>query len=184
MGAAIGRMMDALDKGGRADDTVVMFTTDHGDHLGDHRLLLKGAEQYQSIVRVPFIWSDPQAPQAVGRTGAIASTLDIPATLLDRARLEPYYGLQGRSLLPSIGGMDDGREAAFIQYDHQLVDQPPDMRLRVHTQLDRRRRMSVVLGSDDCELYDLVADPGEFDNLWTSPAHAKVRGELMERLAH
>ncbi|MFA6264883.1 MAG: sulfatase-like hydrolase/transferase [Pseudolabrys sp.] len=180
---AIGGVLGALDKGGRADDTVVMFTTDHGDHLGDHRLLLKGAEQYQSIVRVPFIWSDPQAPQAAGRTGAIASTLDIPATILDRAQLEPYYGLQGRSLLPSIAGSDDGREAAFIQYDHQLAGQPPDMGLRVHTLVDARWRISVVHGSDDGELYDLVADPGEFDNLWASPEHMKVRGELMERLA-
>jgi arylsulfatase A-like enzyme len=180
---AIGGVLGALDRGGHGDDTVVMFTTDHGDHLGDHRLLLKGAEQYQSIVRVPFIWSDPRAPQAAGRTGAIASTLDIPATILDRARLEPYYGLQGRSLLSSIGGTADGREAAFIQYDHQLAGQPPDRGLRVHTLIDARWRISVVLGSDDGELYDLANDPGEFDNLWASPAHAPVRGELIERLA-
>ena len=64
---AIGAVLGALDRSGKRDDTVVIFTSDHGDHLGDHRLMLKGAEQYQSIVRVPFIWSDPQAkaqPQA------------------------------------------------------------------------------------------------------------------------
>ena len=58
---AIGAVLAALDKSGRRDNTVVIFTSDHGDHLGDHRLMLKGAEQYQSIVRVPFIWADPQA---------------------------------------------------------------------------------------------------------------------------
>ncbi len=61
---AIGAVLGALDRSGQRDDTVVIFTSDHGDHLGDHRLMLKGAEQYQSIVRVPFIWSDPQAQGA------------------------------------------------------------------------------------------------------------------------
>lgn len=179
---AVGGVLGALQASGRGDETVVIFTTDHGDHLGDHRLLLKGAEQYQSIVRVPFIWSDPQAPRSAARASALASTIDIPATILDRARLEPFYGMQGRSLLAVIGG-GAGREAAFIQYEHQLAGRPPDEGLRVYTLIDQRWRMSVVLGSDEGELYDLTADPGEFDNLWASPAHCAIRAELMERLA-
>jgi len=159
----------------------VMFTTDHGDHLGDHRLLLKGAEQYQSIVRVPFIWADPTVPQSPARSGEIASTIDIAATVLDRARVVPYYGLQGRSLLPVVAG-ERGRDAAFIQYDHQMAGLPPDRGLRVHSLIDANWRISVVLGSGEGELYDLGADPGEFENLWSSPAHARIRAELMERL--
>jgi arylsulfatase A-like enzyme len=180
---AIGGVLGALGDSGKTDDTVVMFTTDHGDHLGDHRLLLKGAEQYQSIVRVPFIWADPKAPQTAARAGSLSSTIDIPATILDRAKLAPYYGLQGRSLLPVIGGGDAARQAAFIQYDHQIVGLAPDQGLRVHTLVDARWRISVVLGNDEGELYDLAADPGEFDNLWASAAHAAMRAELIERLA-
>lgn len=180
---AIGRVLRNLAVCGRADNTVAIFTTDHGDHLGDHRLLLKGAEQYQSIVRVPFIWSDPQAPQAAARAGALASTIDIPATILDRAGLKPYYGLQGRSLLPVIRGTSTNRDAAFIQYDHQVAGRPPDQGLRVHTLVTPGWRLSVVLGRDEGELYNLAADPGEFDNLWSSPAHKAVRGDLMEQLA-
>src|SRR5262249_38810597 len=56
---AIGKVLLALERSDRQERTVLVFTSDHGDHLGDHRLLLKGAEQYQSIVRVPFIWADP-----------------------------------------------------------------------------------------------------------------------------
>src|SRR5207244_9993289 len=95
---AIGRVLKALDASGKRDDTVVIFTSDHGDHLGDHRLMLKGAEQYQSIVRVPFIWADPQAGARPKRTAALASTMDIGTTMLERAKIEPFSGMQGKSL--------------------------------------------------------------------------------------
>src|SRR5207244_6206 len=102
-------------RSGKRNDTVVIFTSDHGDHLGDHRLMLKGAEQYQSIVRVPFIWSDPQAAAQPRRTDALASTMDIGATVLERAKVEPASGMQAKSLLPVFGGKAV-RESAFIQY--------------------------------------------------------------------
>ena len=113
---AIGRVLAALDNSGRRDDTVVIFTSDHGDHLGDHRLMLKGAEQYQSIVRVPFIWSDPLAEKQPARTVALGSTMDISATVLDRAKIEPYSGIQAKSLLPALGG-NAVRDSVLIQYD-------------------------------------------------------------------
>ena len=101
---AIGAVLAALDKSGKRDDTVVIFTSDHGDHLGDHRLMLKGAEQYQSIVRVPFIWSDPQAKAQPKRTDALASTMDIGSTVLERAKIEPASGVQAKSFLPVLDG--------------------------------------------------------------------------------
>ena len=101
---AVGAVLGALDRSGKRDDTVVIFTSDHGDHLGDHRLILKGAEQYQSIVRVPFIWSDPDAQGRPGRTDALASTMDIGSTVLDRARIEPASGVQAKSFLPVLDG--------------------------------------------------------------------------------
>ncbi|TMJ79474.1 MAG: sulfatase, partial [Alphaproteobacteria bacterium] len=113
---AIGRVLHALEQTGRRGETVVAFTSDHGDHLGDHRLLLKGAEQYQSIVRVPFIWCDPQAADYPAVADTLASTLDISATVLDRARIEPFSGIQGHSLLPALRGAGAVRESVFIQY--------------------------------------------------------------------
>ena len=179
---AIGGVMGALDASGRRGDTVLMFTSDHGDHLGDHRLMLKGAEQYQSIVRVPFIWSDPQAPSAGARSGALASTIDISATVLDRARIEPFSGIQGKSLLPLLHGAAAPRDGVFIQYDHQHPSPGTEVPPRVHTLIDGRHRLSVFHGTGWGELYDLEADPGEFDNLWDDPAHAATRARLTEQL--
>ena len=179
---AIGRVLHALEQFGRRGETVVMFTSDHGDHLGDHRLLLKGAEQYQSIVRVPFIWCDPQAADYPAVTDTLASTLDISATVLDRARVEPFSGIQGRSLLPVLRGTGAPRESVFLQYDHQHPSPGTNVPPRVHSLIDRRYRISVFHGTGWGELYDLEADPGEFENLWEDPAHASTRARMVEQL--
>src|SRR5215468_6301792 len=172
---AIGGVLHALDGTRRGGDTVVMFTSDHGDHLGDHRLMLKGAEQYQSIVRVPFIWSDPQAADAAGVADTLASTLDISATVLERAGIEPFSGMQGKSVLPALDGATAVRDSVFIQYDHQHPSPGTDLPPRVHTLIDRRYRLSVFHGTGWGELYDLESDPGEFENLWEDPARLVPR---------
>ena len=179
---AIGTVLGALDRSGRRDDTVVIFTSDHGDHLGDHRLMLKGAEQYRSIVQVPFIWSDPQASSRRPRTDALASTMDIPATVLERARIEPFSGMQGKSLFPAIEHGAAIRQSVLIQYDHQVPSPGTNVPPRVHTLMDERYRLSVFHETGWGELYDLVDDPGEFDNLWDDPAHVGTRARMVERL--
>jgi arylsulfatase A-like enzyme len=183
---AIGGVLKTLDRSGRRDDTVVMFTSDHGDHLGDHRLMLKGAEQYQSIVRVPFVWADPQASSQPKnqpkRTDALASTMDISATVLERARIEPASGMQAKSFLPVMSGEAAPRDSVFIQYDHQASNPGTNVPARVHTLIDGRYRLSVFHGTGWGELYDLQNDPGEFDNLWDDPKHKALRGEMSERL--
>jgi arylsulfatase A-like enzyme len=179
----IGRVLQALEASGQANETVLLFTTDHGDHLGDHRLMLKGAEMYQGIVHVPFIWADPSATEHGTRTGALATTMDISATILDRARVAPYVGLQGQSLLPAISGDPRaGRDAAFIQYDHQKEAPGLNIPPRVHTLIDGRYRITVFDGVSWGELYDLEADRGEFQNLWQDAAAASTKARLMEML--
>ena len=180
---AIGSVLATLGASGRADDTIVVFNADHGEHLGDHKLLLKGSEQYQQIVRVPFIWSDPQMRTGGRRTDALASAIDISATMLDRAKVAPYVGMQGRSLLPVLRGEKPAvRDVAFIQYDHQRPNEALGGAPRIHTLVDRRWRLSVFDGVEWGELYDLVQDPGEMVNLWDDPGTREVKGRLIERL--
>ena len=74
------------------------------------------------------------------------------------------------------------RDAVFIQYDHQASNPGTGVPARVHSLIDDRYRLSVFHGTGWGELYDLQNDPGEFDNLWDDPAHAKVRAAMAEKL--
>jgi arylsulfatase A-like enzyme len=179
----VGRLLSVLEETGLAENTVVIFTSDHGDHLGDHRMLLKGAEAYDEVIRVPFILVDPDRDGGGRHIDALASTIDIPATILDRAGLAPYAGMQGTSLMPLLDGETSLRDAVLVQYDHQRphpgLNGPP----RVHTLVDARWRLSLIHGHETGELYDLENDPEEFVNLWESQEHKEEKARLMERLA-
>jgi arylsulfatase A-like enzyme len=182
---AVGRVLGRLAAGGLADDTVVIFTTDHGDFLGDHRLLLKGPAHYEGITHVPFIWAEPRARSA-GESDVLAGTLDIASTILDRVQVQPYNGTQGTSLLPLIDGSGTGiaRDSLLIEDDQQraIFGLPPGARLR--SLLTQRWRMTIIHGDPYGELYDLQNDPHEMHNLFDDPAHRGVRAELMEKLAY
>ena len=176
---AIGKVRAAAQDAKIANSTVQIFTSDHGDHLGEHRLLFKGAEQYDSLNHVPFIWADPQGTQGV-RSADIAQTLDIGSTILEHAKIEPSVGMQGQVM--SVAG-GSAREAAHIQYETQRSQEAFGPRPRVHTIVHDRYRLSMYLGKCPNELFDLESDPSELVNLWDSTAHASVKAGLIERLA-
>ena len=75
------------------------------------------------------------------------------------------------------------RDCIFVQYDHQLPSPGSGIPPRAHTFIDDRFRLSLFHGEQSGELYDLAADPGEFENVWNDPVHARARSRLIERLA-
>lgn len=172
---AVGQVMGSLSDTGATDETVVCFTADHGDHLGDHQLLFKGSEQYNQITRVPFIWSDPSGV-ADSQEPGIGQTLDIGTTILERARIEAATGMQGVAL-PVVDGTS--RNAALIQYEHQKPSAIFGPAPRVHSAHDGRWRLSIYDSSDFGELYDLESDPEELTNLWDDPASAAEKSRML-----
>ncbi len=181
---AVGEIVAQLQDSGLADNTIVIFTADHGDFLGDHGLMLKGPAHFEGVTRVPFIWSEPNEK---GRsTDTLGSTLDIAQTILDRAKIEPYNGIQGRSLLKAIKGEEDpgAVESIMVEDDQQRVyfgySRPP----RIRSLITDRYRLTISRGEEWGELYDRHNDPDEMDNLFDDPQHAHVRADLFEKLTH
>ena len=172
---AIGRVLKQLDALGLAEDTVVIFTSDHGDYMGDHGLMLKLLLHYQGIVRVPFIWHDPTAPTQGQTDTGLASSIDIAPTILARAGIQPYNGIQGRDLHST-----PPPDAVIVEEDSQRVMTGFDRPQRVRTVITDRYRMSLREGEEWHELYDLRADPGEVENLYDDPAAQSKRHELTE----
>ncbi len=180
---AVGRVMAKLRQRGLLDDCVLSFTSDHGDFLGDHRLLLKGPAHYDSLVRVPFLWADPMLPERRGAvTRRLASSMDLSATILDRAGIAAPWGLQGRSLMPVLENDSAVRDGVLIEEEQQRLcfgfASPP----RVHTLVTDRWRMSVYRDTPFGELYDLAEDPRERINLWNEPSRVAVKADLLAQL--
>lgn len=181
--AAIGRVLEAVQQLGLADNTVVVFTADHADFLGDHQLLLKGPIHYRGLTRVPFIWHDPARRQA-RRCDALTQTIDIAPTILERAGVPQWNGIQGKSLLPLIAGESASvRDTLLIEEEGQRYYMGFPDRVRMRSLLDGRHRISIYDGVPWGELYDRRDDPEELDNLWHEPKGAPLRAEMTEKLA-
>jgi len=185
---AVGRIMAKLEELGLADNTIVIFTADHGDFLGDHRVMLKGPMHYQGLVKVPFIWAEPDRKNAGQTCSALSGTVDIAQTMLSRAGITPYNGIQGRSLMPEIDTLEDhGSGGAFIEDDQQRPIMGFSESFRVHSMITDRWRLSLYGGTLDGhghgEMYDLTDDPHELVNRYDDPAVATTKAEMLERLA-
>ena len=100
----VGRILAALEESDERENTIVIFTSDHGETLGDHGLILKGCRFYEGLTRVPLIWSWPGAFRAGVRSPALVELTDIAPTLLDVCGLPLPNYMTGRSLLPILSG--------------------------------------------------------------------------------
>ncbi|MFN4282494.1 MAG: sulfatase [Alphaproteobacteria bacterium] len=179
---AVGRVLSALARAGLAENTVVIFTADHGDFMGDHQLMLKGALHYQSLVRVPFVWSDPAAARAAS-SEALCGTIDIAQTVLARAGVAAHNGNQGLDLASAAAGDAAAHDAMLIEEHQRRGYMGMDNNFRARSLITDRHRLTIYEGVTDGELYDLRDDPDELVNLWDAPAARALREDLMERLA-
>jgi len=178
---ALGEVIQTLKDTGQYDNTVIIFNADHGDYLGDFNLLLKGPWALRSINRVPMIWSDP-ASRKSRVTSALASTIDISATILERAGADPYYGIQGQSFLPCIDGANHHRDSLLIEFNDGFARNGFEQSARVRSIVTNKWQLSVYKDQDWGELYDLKNDPLQTHNLWDSDIHSTTKAALFEEL--
>ena len=179
------RILDALEATGQTDNTVILFTSDHGETLGDHGLIQKGCRFYEGLVRVPLIFAWPGHFAKGVRSDALVELLDMSATLLDLCGLEQPDYLQGQSLLPILRGevpADHVRDFVRCEYFDALDAHFTGGTGTFATMYrDRRYKLCIYHGHQLGELYDLERDPWEFENLWDDPAHQDLKQDLIFR---
>jgi arylsulfatase A-like enzyme len=170
----VGRLLAGLVETGQAENTLVVFTSDHGDYVGAHRLFLKGIPAFEEAYRIPLILSGPGVP--AGRViEPIVSSLDLGPTVINLSGSGEFPG-HGRSLLPLLQAEPGLWESeAFAECHGQRF---------YYTQrvLWRDNYKYVFNGFDRDELYDLAADPYELHNLANDPAHQPVLEDMAGRM--
>ena len=186
-----GRIVSELKELGIWDDTIVLFTADHGLSLNDHYQWRHGPFLFDQVINVPMIWHVPGECPPGAETDAMVEGVDVMPTILDLCGLPVPVGVQGRSLAALLGDphATAGRESVLIQ-----EREAPDLEARglpanSVTQIGVRTQDWKLIHYPACpygELYDMSSDPGEFRNLWHDPGYRQTRRDmeclLMERL--
>jgi len=203
----IGRVFALLQELGIDEDTMVFFTTDHGDYLGEHGLMHKSVSVYDALMKIPWIWRWPGHIAPAQRCPEFMEGVDLAPTVLDLCGIETPDGVQGLSHAAALLGKDPfaPRETCFaecgiegppVQPQDLLEDQLPGSPYEEwalgplgHQYWSNRVKMVRTkkwkLGyysNGDGELYDMEVDRWELSNLYSSPEHRGIVADMKERL--
>ena len=178
----MGRLLGALSDAGQLENTLFIFTSDHGEMLGSHSLLLKGASLYEELIRIPLIVLPPRGMRSGiknHRCGSLISQVDIVSTILSICGLPPQDDVEGVDFSPLLRGeTGEARDAVPAEY-HSSNWTDPMSPLRMWMTKDWKY---VESREGDHELYHLAEDPLEISNLADSEEHAPVREKLAGEL--
>lgn len=170
----IGQILDTLDELRQTEETVVLFTTDHGHFYGQHGLTAKGPFHYEDMIKLPFLASCPGTiPQGI-KNDALQSLVDLAPT---------FFDFSGIHIPRQMAGVDqrlvwEGKTECIR--DHVLVENRHNPYRMFHkTYVSERYKITVYCHSDEGELFDLQEDPGEFNNRWNDPAAAELKSRLL-----
>ena len=171
----IGRLLQALEETGQRDNTVIVHFSDHGEMNGEHGMWRKSS-MYEASARVPLQICWPGQIAGGRRVGEVVSLVDLVATVVEIAGAESVAPLDGDSLLGLMRGEDaDWKDEAFSEYLAHGVQRPVGMLRK------GRYKLNYNLG-DAPELYDIEADPNEFEDLAGSEEYAATLAAMQERL--
>lgn len=185
----VGRLLNYLEESNQLNDTLIIFTSDHGENLGDHGMYLKGPYFYENNVRVPLIFAMPDTIPTGAVSGALVELVDIAPTLCDAAGLNIPPGVQGKSLWQMLTGKASDsfhRESVYCEYYNSNIKHRDPLAfatmvcdgryklVRIH---DKNHEQKII-----GELYDLQAQPPERENLYGNPDYSQVQTRMLELL--
>ena len=179
----IGQILTTLKRLNLADDTIVIYTSDHGDLMGDHGMILKGPCPYNGILNVPLIWKVPGIKPAI--TDSLASSIDISKTILNLLKIPEKKqppDMQGVDLTSVLEDPSKKvRDHCLVEHDEEIEMFKIKIRLRHLITDDYKLTIYNGLKSYG-DLFDRKNDPDEMNNLWLDKKYQNLRHELMEQL--
>ena len=174
---ALGEIVECLENKNLHDNTVVFFTSDHGDCLTDHGHSQKWT-MFEQITRVPLIIAGPKIQQNL-RIKELVQWMDIGPTILDLAGCE-YPRMEAVSMISALGGKSwDGREFVFCEQVGDMVLTEVEFMSMIR---DKEWKLVHYLNSEEGQLYNLKNDPTEISNIWNSPEYQSQKRHLLDQL--
>jgi len=174
----IGEILDKLKEKGLYEDTIIIFTSGHGDNLFDHGLFYKG-ELYDTITHIPLMIKAPDATNPGVRRTDLVSHLDVASYILEKAGI-PAEDLDGISLVPVVEeGKPHTRTRVFAEEGSSGLRPEPDLIAMMRS--DNYKLIHFV-GSENGQLFDLQKDPLEKKNLWNAPDYKDVQSQLTREM--
>lgn len=174
----VGRILDRLDELGLAEDTIVVFTTDHGHFFGQHGLQAKGGFMYEDLIKLPFLVRYPGRVPAGRVSEAMQSLVDLAPTFLSLAGVPVPHGMAGVDQSKVwLGESGSARDHILCEFRHEPTT------IHQKTYVDERYKLTLYYRQTYGELFDLAEDPGELHNRWDDPAYAALKSELLLKYA-
>ncbi|WP_284178438.1 sulfatase-like hydrolase/transferase [Rhabdaerophilum sp. SD176] len=175
---SVGRILTALEAAGLEKNTYIVFTSDHGDWLGDHGLVLKGPMPFEGLLNVRAIVKGPDIPfgQVIHEP---VSTLDLGATFMDWAGAESLMPIHGRSIRNVIAGSEE-RSHALSEWE--LLPGRVGVGLSLRTVRTKHAKLTIELKTMTGEMYDLQADPHEVNNIYDQAEYSELQSVLTRLL--
>ncbi|WP_176084697.1 sulfatase-like hydrolase/transferase [Martelella sp. HB161492] len=174
--AEIGRILDRLDTLGLSENTLIVFTTDHGHFLGQHGLVAKGPFHYEDMLRIPMIVRMPGRVAAGMVSEDLQSLVDLAPSFLEAAGIAIPGEMQGVSQWQNWQGGPAARDFILCENRHNPV-MP-----HVETYVGKRYKITVYREGDFGELFDLEDDPGEINNLWNAPGAEDLKARMLQAM--
>ncbi len=175
----VGQILQKLEETGLADNTYVVFTSDHGDFMGDHGLYLKGPTPYDGALKLGMIVKGPGVP-ADRVVAEPVSSVDFAATFYDWAGQETPDNIQSESLAGMLAGHEEARHVAYSEWHQQSSRTGVELNLR--TVRTKTAKLTLELISGEGELYNLLDDPDEMVNRFNDPGAAALKKELTDMI--
>lgn len=170
----IGKILDKLDALGIADNTLVVFTTDHGHFFGQHGLQFKGGFHYEDLIKLPFIARYPNEIPAGKVSQSMQSLVDLAPTFLS------FAGIEIPKIMTGVDQKEVWRNQIEKARDHIICEfRHEPTTIHQKTYVDERYKITIYYNQTYGEIFDLKSDPGEFNNLWDQEAHQDLKQELL-----